>query len=95
MSLSYYFLYAGAKSVVSSLWKLDDKSTYIVMAKFYKYLAEGKTKSEALRQAQLDYIHYRNKDKTAFENKDFYHPYFWAGIQLQGNDKPLVFKTPN
>jgi CHAT domain-containing protein len=51
--LSYYFLSTGAKSVLASLWQVNDASTSQLMQLFYQNLATGKmTKIEALRQAQ-------------------------------------------
>jgi CHAT domain-containing protein len=55
--LSYYFLASGAKSVIASLWEVNDASTSQLMAQFYENLATGKmSKSEALRQAQIALI---------------------------------------
>ena len=66
------FLYAGARSIVSSLWKVDDQATSILMQEFYKQLGE-KDKREALRAAQL-------KVKNTYNS----HPYFWAAFQITG-----------
>ena len=66
------FLYAGARSIVSSLWKVDDQATSILMQEFYKQL-QGKDKREALRTAQM-------KVKNTYNS----HPYFWAGFQITG-----------
>ncbi|MEJ6483807.1 tetratricopeptide repeat protein [Nostoc punctiforme UO1] len=55
--LSYYFLTSGAKSVIASLWLVNDASTSQLMRYLYQNLATGKiTKTEALRQAQLTMI---------------------------------------
>lgn len=56
--MGYYFLKGGAKTVMASLWSVDDLSTRLLMEQFYKNLAKGTftspvTKAEALRQAQL------------------------------------------
>ena len=56
--VGYYFLKGGAKTVMASLWNVDDQSTRLLMEQFYKNLAQGTpqspvTKAEALRQAQL------------------------------------------
>ncbi|MEC4812620.1 MAG: CHAT domain-containing protein, partial [Scytonema sp. PMC 1069.18] len=56
-TLAYEFMNRGAKSVMASLWKVDDPSTAKIMQLFYKNLATGKmTKSQALRQAQLSML---------------------------------------
>ncbi|MHC5917297.1 MAG: CHAT domain-containing protein, partial [Nostoc sp.] len=61
--LSYYFLTSGAKSVIASLWLVNDASTSQLMRYFYQNLATGKiTKTEALRQAQLTMIAGKNQN---------------------------------
>lgn len=72
VGLTRGFLYAGAATIVSSLWKVDDKATSDLMRAFYANL--GQTgKLEALRRAQLEL-------KTKYP-----HPYYWAPFQLVGN----------
>lgn len=60
--ISYYFLNAGAKAVMASLWKVNDDSTRQLMQNFYGNLAKATatapvTKAQALRQAQLNLLH--------------------------------------
>jgi len=79
--LSSYFLSNGAKAVMASLWSVDDASTSVLMAEFYRILATSTaqkpmTKAEALRQAQLSLIR---------EGGNFARPYFWAPFTLIGN----------
>ncbi|MHC5747828.1 MAG: CHAT domain-containing protein [Nostoc sp.] len=64
----------GARSTVATLWRVDDKSTALLMKEFYKELKDGKTKIEALRLAQLSLL----------SNPDYSHPYYWAGFLLIG-----------
>ena len=66
------FIEAGATSVVSTLWEVEDRSTEKLMTDFYQNLAEHKPKSTALRQAQLDLM-----------AKGF-GPSYWASFQLVG-----------
>jgi CHAT domain-containing protein len=67
------FLYAGAPSVVGSLWAVNDVSTAELMREMYSDLRAGATKRSALRRAQLAI-------------KDAYgHPYYWAPFILMGN----------
>ncbi len=76
MSLNNAFLQAGAKSVVSSLWRVDDTVTKILMTDFYSGMAsENLTSSEALRQAQIKL----RKDPR------FSSPFYWASFTAQGN----------
>ena len=65
----------GAKAVLATLWKVNDKSTAVLMADMYAQKVKGKTKIEALRQAQLDL-----KQKP-----EYAHPYYWAPFILMGN----------
>jgi len=67
------FLYSGTSSIVSSLWKIDDQATSILMQQFYKSLKEN-DKRNALRAAQL-------KVKDTYNS----HPYFWAAFQITGS----------
>jgi CHAT domain-containing protein len=67
------FLYAGAPSVVASLWAVSDRSTAEFMREMYSQIRAGATKRAALRHAQLAI-------------KDAYgHPYYWAPFVLMGN----------
>ena len=66
------FLYAGARSLISSLWQVDDEATRDLMVNFYTNLS-GMSKDEALRQAQL---------KT---KKQYPHPYYWAAFLFTGS----------
>lgn len=75
-SLSRSFLYAGASSVIASLWRVDDQSTADLMFRFHRHLFDGKTdRDEALRQAQLDLI----------RSGKFAHPFYWAAFVLTGS----------
>jgi CHAT domain-containing protein len=79
MSLARGFAYAGAGSLVASLWKVNERSTASLFAHFYQYLAEGKTKSEALRLAKLSLLEHAGTDTRQ-------SPYYWAGFVFMGND---------
>lgn len=67
------FFYAGARTIISSLWQVDDHATGELMKTFYLGLKPGKTNT-ALRQAQLKL---KNNPSTA-------HPFFWAAFQMTG-----------
>ena len=56
MGLTRAFQYAGARSVLASLWSVADESTAELMTRFYGHLKAGKTKDDALRTAQLEMI---------------------------------------
>jgi CHAT domain-containing protein/tetratricopeptide (TPR) repeat protein len=76
VGLSHGFLSAGSKSVVASLWKVDDRTTAMLMADFYRsMLKQGMTPAAALRRAKLNMM--RQRQWTA--------PYYWAGFVFQGD----------
>ena len=67
---------AGAKSTVASLWNVDDKSTSLLMTKFYQELLNNQTsKTNALRQAQMEMI----------QSNQYNHPFYWSAFILVGN----------
>ncbi len=82
LSLSKGFHYAGAKALVHTQWKINDKSSVQLMDSFYKFLSEGATKSEALRKAKLAYL--QNTDDSLLK-----HPYYWAAYAVSGNNAPV------
>ncbi len=64
--ISGYFLRRGAKSVLASLWSVNDTSTALLMREFYDRLSNSKlTKAEALHQVQLDFINNKLNAQTA------------------------------
>ena len=69
------FLLAGARSTVSSLWKVSDWATAHLMTRFYRRLAEGAGRAEALRQAKLEMLR---------AGGDLSHPSSWAAFVLTG-----------
>lgn len=75
VGLAHGFMAAGSKSVVASLWKVDDRATAVLMADFYEsMLQKGLPPAAALRAAKLKMM--RDKQWSA--------PYYWAGFELQG-----------
>ncbi len=82
MNFTRAFKVAGAKSVISTLWSVDDKATSELLKGFYKYLDEEKIKSEALRLAKLDYL--------ANAEGENVNPLYWSGLVLYGNDNTIA-----
>lgn len=81
MGLSQVFLGSGIPTLISSLWKVDDRNSAELMEHFYRYFANEKYgKLEALRQAQLDKIVRCGQDKMI----KYPFPYFWASYILNG-----------
>ena len=67
------FLYAGARSMLLSLWNVNDESTAALMVNFYQEWHKGASKSAALRQAMLSV------------RKTHPNPFYWAPFLLVGN----------
>jgi CHAT domain-containing protein len=76
MSLNNAFLQTGAKSVMASLWKVEDGATLELMKNFYGAIADERlTPSEALRRAQL----------KLREIPRYKSPFYWAAFTVQGD----------
>jgi CHAT domain-containing protein/Tfp pilus assembly protein PilF len=88
IGLTRAFQYAGARSVVASLWSVADQVTAELMARFHRHYAEGLPKDEALRQAQIESIRRPIRITTAGGQAleaDASAPFFWAAFQLFGD----------
>lgn len=76
VGLTQGFVYAGAKSLVASLWQVPDGGTAALMIRFYEYmLRDGQRPSEALRNAQLS---------MAAERR-WSDPFFWGAFTISGD----------
>ncbi len=76
LSLNNAFLQVGAKTVLSSLWKVEDAATVELMKNFYQIIAEEKTtSSKALQKAQ----------KKLWESGRYKSPFYWAAFTMQGD----------
>ncbi len=73
LGLPRVFFYMGARSVLSTLWPVNDKAGAVFMRHFYDAYFRGEGKAEALRAA-----------KRAMGRTRFAHPYFWASYVLTG-----------
>jgi CHAT domain-containing protein len=80
-SIVQAFLFAGARSVVASLWTADDTFTAALMARFYQDLSAGMSVGDALRDAKLEMI-------NRFGEKAL--PLFWAGFFVTGDPSAHV-----
>jgi CHAT domain-containing protein len=78
IGLTRSLLYAGARSVLQSLWRVDDAATERLMARIYAQLGQGLGRAAALRRAQCEFL-----------TTPQAHPAFWAGFTLVGDWSPL------
>ncbi|MGI8640522.1 MAG: CHAT domain-containing protein [Pyrinomonadaceae bacterium] len=86
MSLTGGFMQSGAKSVLSSLWKVDDYATAELMKNFYRELStKNLTPAEALRNAQI----------KMRQNPQFKSPFYWAAFTVQGEFRQQVGVNSN
>ena len=87
MSLGRAFAYAGVNSLLLTRWEVSDAYTPEIMATFYQELKKGKRKSEALRQAKLEFL----------ETADIItaDPFYWSSFYVLGDDSPIEFKDGN
>ncbi|MCP3978637.1 MAG: CHAT domain-containing protein [bacterium] len=81
VGLTRAFLYAGARSLVVSLWNVNDRSTAELMEAFYRELATGRSIPAALRHAKLGFI---RSEVPALRR-----PYRWAPFVLIGDPGPV------
>lgn len=79
------FLYAGAASLLPTLWKVDDASSAELMTMFYQALLAGYSKAAALANAQRAFL---ARARTSIRPYRV-HPYFWAAFHLIGDAGPL------
>jgi CHAT domain-containing protein len=73
MGLTRVFFYSGARSVISTLWEIEDRAAADFMGYFYDFLSHGETLSQALRAAKLRMLESKKS-----------HPFYWAAFVLNG-----------
>lgn len=73
------FAIAGAETLLTSLWKVDDDATRDLMIDYYRRLRDGAGRSAALREAQLKLLADRGRS----------HPFFWAAFITSGDWRAL------
>jgi CHAT domain-containing protein len=69
------FFAAGARTLLVTLWPVEDSATARLMARFYDRIGPGA--ADAIREAQLDLL----REPTTK------HPFFWASFNLIGDPR--------
>lgn len=80
-SIARGFFYAGAKSLLMTLWPINDGENVPLIREFYKHVDRGEYSSSALHMSQLEYL----KQADEFSA----HPRHWAGLALWGSYKEI------
>ncbi len=73
------FFYTGARSVVSTLWPIEDRSTAFFMDRFYGGMSRGLSMSKSLQRAKIDMLHAGYAD-----------PHYWAPFILNGDSHSSI-----
>ena len=79
VGLTRAFMYAGARSILVSLWNINDGSTAVFMKNFYQHLQENRNKTESLQLAKSDMLR--------SERSAYHHPFYWAPFVLIGEGR--------
>lgn len=87
ISMAHAFNYAGSKSILMGLWKIDEQSTTMIVDHFYNKLAEGLPKDIALQQAKIEYLNSARGRML--------HPKYWAGLVIMGDVSPVQLSSPS
>ncbi len=87
ISLAKGFFHAGARSVVATLWSVDDAKNAELIRLFFQQIKAGSSKDEALRRAKLDFLQTHAHDEA--------HPVYWAAVTAYGDMQAIDFQEFN
>ncbi|MDC7996673.1 CHAT domain-containing protein [Gilvibacter sediminis] len=80
-SLARGFFQSGARTVISSRWSTNDKTTQSILTSFYAHLESGVPSATALRLAKMDYLKQADLSEKS--------PYYWSSLILIGDSVPI------
>ncbi|MDX2245747.1 MAG: CHAT domain-containing tetratricopeptide repeat protein [Bacteroidia bacterium] len=83
LSLDRAFTFAGAHSVMMSLWKVEDAAAGILMEGYFENLKEGLSRDQAWKRAQMQYV----------RSEGEHYPYYWAASVSIGDYSPMTFSS--
>ena len=75
--LTRAFMYAGTPTITVTLWSVETHSAKALNVGFFKYLKEGRSRAQALRQIKLDMLHGKHEQQ-------WHEPYYWAPMVMFG-----------
>ena len=84
IGLSRAFFYAGARSVVATLWNLNDRFAAEFVERFYRELNQGISTEEALRRAKVAYVNHPR----------YSHPFYWSSLVMLGDGTGALVGEP-
>lgn len=84
ISMAHAFNYAGSKSILTGLWKIDEYASVKILESFYDNLEKGMTKDIALQQAKIAYLESAQGRMMS--------PQYWAGLVIMGDISPISIK---
>ena len=84
IGLSRAFFYAGARSVLATLWNLNDRFAAEFIARFYREMNSGSSTEEALRRAKAAYV----------DHPRYAHPFYWSSMVMLGDGTPTLVAEP-
>ena len=79
VGLNRAFELAGARTVITVLWRVDDAVTRLLMERIYHLRLAGHSTTDAVRRAQIELL----RDQRRRLNR--VHPVLWGGIVAQGD----------
>jgi CHAT domain-containing protein len=86
LNLANGFAYAGAKAMISTLWKVNDRATAQVLQSFYQSLLANQSAAASLRQAQLAWL-----DDPSVRSS-LKSPYYWSGFTYWGAEQQALIR---
>jgi CHAT domain-containing protein len=86
VSMAHAFNYAGSNSILTGLWKIDEKASSFITDVFVKNLEQGIPAALALKKAKLHYLEQAQGRTLA--------PAYWAGLVLIGQTPDLKLEAP-
>ena len=82
LSLAHAFAYAGARALIATHWKINDRASARLMQAFYGETDKKLSLTQALRQAKMNWLRSSEPDARKM-------PYYWAAFTLSGRDTTL------